>query len=40
VESVKAVIRAARCRGSRMQDSLRRILSTFDSRGRQGETNP
>jgi len=40
VESVKSVIRAARRRGSRMADTVRRILSTFDSRPNQGETNP
>jgi guanylate kinase len=40
VESVKSVIKAARSRGSRMAGQVRRILETFDSRGREGETSP
>jgi len=38
VESVKSVVRAARCRTKGMNGTIRRILDTFDSR--QGETNP
>jgi len=38
VESVKSVVRAARCRTKGMSGTIRRILDTFDSR--QGETNP
>jgi guanylate kinase len=38
VETVKSVVRAARCRASRRAATIQRILATFDSR--QGATKP
>jgi guanylate kinase len=40
VEAVKSVIQAARCRSSRMADTVGGILHTFDSRQEEGETSP
>jgi guanylate kinase len=40
VEALKSVIRAARCRTSRMADTVGGILHTFDSRQGEGETSP
>ena len=37
VESLKAIIRAARCRTSRVEPAARKILSTFDSGKKEGK---